>query len=267
MSYSAHFETRDNASPVNILFIHGNLASKYWWYPTLDILEKTFQNVEAPFEGKILLGELRGCGRSALPDSGEILVDDIVQDFVTHVESNLLRNVCVVGHSAGGLISALLLARRPDLFKAAILVDPVGPTGLHNVPADIIDRYKMMEANPVMAAQVVSATAYQSNPEAEFFKNNIMPDVMKSLKTSGVRLVNALIGVDYSAEVALIQQPIKVFYGLHDWVLDASNARAYKQLVKNCEYVELPDNGHCLNYENPERMAGEVVQFLKEQFT
>lgn len=265
MSYSAHFETRENAAPVDILFVHGNLASKYWWYPTLDILEKTFQKVEAPFEGKIMLGELRGCGRSALPPSGEITVDEIVNDFIQYVEQQQLRNVVVVGHSAGGLIASLLLARRPDLFKSAILVDPVGPTGLKNVPADIGDRYKMMEASPEMAAQVVSATAYQSSPETDFFKNRIMPDVMHSLKTSGVQLVHALMGVDYTAEVALIQQPVKIFYGLHDWVLDAENAKAYKQWIKNSEYIELPDNGHCLNYENPERMASEIIQFIKEQ--
>lgn len=265
MSYCAHIETRENTAPVDILFIHGNLASKYWWYPTLDILEKTFQKVDVPFEGRIMLGEMRGCGRSKLPESGEIVIDDILNDFIQHVETASLRNVTIVGHSAGGLITALLLARRPDLFKSAILVDPVGPTGLQNVPPDIGERYKMMEANPEMAAQVVSATAYQSNPESEFFKTKIMPDVMESLKTSGVKLVNALIGVDYTAEIALIQQPIKVFYGLHDWVLDASNAKAYKQLVRNCEYVELPDNGHCLNYENPELMASEIIQFIKEQ--
>lgn len=264
MSHSAHFETRENKSPVDILFVHGNLASKYWWYPTLDVLEKSFQSVAVPFEGKIMLGELRGCGRSPLSESGEITVDEIVNDFAQYVEEQQLRNVFVVGHSAGGLITALLLARRPDLFKAAILVDPVGPTGLKNVPADIGERYKMMESNPDMAAQVVSATAYQSNPNTEFFKSKIMPDVMSSLKASGVKLVNALIDVDYTLEIALIQQPVKVFYGLHDWVLDVENAKEYLQLVKNSIYVELPENGHCLNYENPERMAAEIVEFIKD---
>lgn len=266
MAYSAHFEKREKTAPVNILFVHGNLASKYWWYPALEILERHFKNTGADLSGDMYMGELRGCGRSLVPDEGKIEVNDIVNDFIRYTEQNGLKNVCVVGHSAGGLMTALLLARRPDLFKGALMVDPVGPLGLQNVPPDIADRYKMMENSPEMAAQIVSATVYQNKPDADIFVNKIMPDVMNSLKTSGVQLVNALMDKDYTKEVATIQQPIKVFYGAHDWVLDASNAKLYKELVKNSEYVDLPDNGHCMNYENPERMAAEVAQFIKEHF-
>lgn len=264
MSYTAHFEARANTSPMNILFVHGNLASKYWWYPAVEILEKTFASNSTP--KTMYMGELHGCGRSPVPTDGKITVDAIVEDFISYTEKNNLNDVCIVGHSAGGLITALLLARRPDLFKGALMVDPVGPSGLQNVPADIADRYKMMENNPEVAAQIVSATVYQNNPENELFKTKIMTDVMNSLKTSGVQLVHALMDVDYKEEVAKITQPIRVFYGAHDWVLDASNAKAYQQLVKNCEYVDLPDNGHCMNYENPERMAQEIAQFIKAHF-
>lgn len=264
MAYSAHFEKRGNTAPVNILFVHGNLASKYWWYPALEILEKTFASQDTKLSGAMYMGELRGCGRSPVPVHGKIEIDDIVNDFISYTESQNLSDVCIVGHSAGGLITALLLARRPDLFKGALLVDPVGTTGLQNVPADIGDRYKMMENSPDMATQVVSATVFQNNPESEFFKTKIMPDVMESLKTSGVKLVNALMGVDYTKEIQSIEQPIRVFYGAHDWVLESSNAKSYQAHVKNCTYIDLPDNGHCMNYENPERMASEVISFIKE---
>jgi pimeloyl-ACP methyl ester carboxylesterase len=266
MTYFAHFEKREKTAPVDILFVHGNLASKYWWYPALELLEQTFKSTTTNLYGSMYMGELRGCGRSPLPTEGKVEINDIVNDFISYTEAQNLKNVCVVGHSAGGLITALLLARRPDLFKGAILVDPVGTRGLQNVPADIADRYKMMEANSDMAAQIVSATVYQNNPENELFKTKIMPDVMSSLKTAGVQLVNALMGVDYTQEIQSIQQPVRVFYGAHDWVLDATNAKSYSENIKNCTHIDLPDNGHCMNYENPERMASEVVSFIKENF-
>jgi 3-oxoadipate enol-lactonase len=265
MSYQAHFEVRKNKAPKNILFVHGNLASKYWWYPVLEILESRFQK-EGTTDGDLYLGELRGCGRSPVPEKKPISVDDIVNDFIQFTEANNWNDVLVIGHSAGGLISALLLARRPDLFKAALLVDPVGPTGLQNVPDDIAERYKMMEEGRDVASQIVSATIHNNNPDQEFFKTKIMDDVMHSLKTSGVQLVHALMNKNYTPEVATIQQPMKVFYGAHDWVLEKQNALAYQELVKQCEYVELPDNGHCLNYENPERMAMEIMTFAKACF-
>lgn len=264
MQYTAHCENRKNTSPQNILFVHGNLASKYWWYPTIDILEKRFQSSSAALSGSMSMVELRGCGRSSLPADSVIRINDIVNDFILYTEKNNLKNVCVVGHSAGGLIAALLLARRPDLFVGGLLVDPVGPKGLVNIPADIGDRYRLMTEDSNLATQVISATVFQNNPETEFFKTHIMPDVMLSLKTSGTQLIEALTGIDCTNEVAQIRQPIKVFYGAHDWVLEASNALAYKELVINSVYELLPDNGHCLNYENPERMAEEIVHFLKD---
>ncbi|MCB9072987.1 MAG: alpha/beta hydrolase [Bdellovibrionaceae bacterium] len=265
MSYQPHFEVRKNTAPMDILFVHGNLASKYWWYPVLDLLENQFKTMGAT-SGSMYVGELRGCGRSPMPESKEIRVNDIVDDFISYTETNHFQNVLLVGHSAGGLISALLLARRPDLFKGALLVDPVGTKGLVNVPPDIADRYKLMENSREMASQIVSATVYNNNPEAELFKTRIMDDVMNSLKSAGVQLVHALMGQDYSSEVATIQQPLKVFYGVHDWVLEKSNALSYKELVSNCQLEELPNNGHCMNYEDPQRMAKEVVSFYKEHF-
>lgn len=261
----AHFEQRKHSAPNNILFVHGNLASKYWWYPTVDILSSSFisQQTEVTLPGSMYMGELRGCGRSMIPTSQKLSIDDILADFISYTEKEGLKDVTVVGHSAGGLIAALLLARRPDLFNGALLVSPVGPEGLKNVPVDIADRYKAMEQSPELAAQIVGATVYQNNPDNLLFKNEIMSDVMHSLKTAGVQLVEALIGVDYREEVAQIQKPLRVFYGAHDWVLDESNAMAYKELVAHCVYEKLADHGHCLNFENPERMAHEVKTFIE----
>lgn len=263
---TAHVEERKHSAPCHILFVHGNLASKYWWYPTVELLEKSYASSSTTSRaGTMYMGELRGCGRSPLSSESQLCIDDILNDFIDYTEKNGFKNVTIVGHSAGGLVSALLLARRPDLFNGALLVDPVGPEGLKNVPADIADRYKAMEQNPELAAQIVSATVYQNNPEKDLFKNEIMSDVMNSLRTSGVQLVNALIGVDFREEISRIQQPIKVLYGAHDWVLDEANAMAYKELIPQSLYEKLPDNGHCLNFENPERMAHEVIHFIESQ--
>ena len=262
MSYQPYFEVRKNTSSRDILFIHGNLASRHWWYPVLDMAEVRFKNMNQT-TGSMVVVDIRGCGKSENPTGASINLEDIVNDFIFVAEANQLKDVLLVGHSAGGLISAILLARRPDLFTGAVLVDPVGPTGLKNVPADIEDKYKMMADSRDVAAYVIGLTIHGNDGAKEFFATTIMDDSMIALKNSGVALVKALMNIDYSSDIASIKQKVTLFYGAHDWVLDEANVTDHQKLMVNSTFVKLPDNGHCMNYENPERMVEEIISYLK----
>ncbi|GAB3372944.1 alpha/beta hydrolase [Spongiibacter taiwanensis] len=50
--------------------------------------------------------------------------------------------VVAIGHSIGGTVSAIAASKRPDLFRALILVDPAGPPGRHiwRLPPAILRR-------------------------------------------------------------------------------------------------------------------------------
>jgi len=259
MAYEAYFEEKTKTSPRDILFVHGNLASRRWWYPVMEMAENHFKK-KGQTTSTMVTADMRGCGKS--PNPGSLNVDDIVNDYIAIAEKNNLKNVLVVGHSAGGLISALLLARRPDLFTSGLLVDPVGPTGLKNVPADIDDKYNMMIDNREIASYVIGLTIHNNDASKDFFKNEIMDDGMTALKNSGVALVHALEGLDYTAEIAKVKQPVVIFHGTHDWVLDEANATDHHKLMTNSKFVKLPDNGHCMIYENPERMLQEIISVL-----
>lgn len=261
MAYQLHDEVRKNSSPRDILFVHGNLASRHWWYPVMEMAETRFKTIPGK-TGSMVVADMRGCGLSSNPTPEKMNVEDIINDFIAVAEKNNLKNVLVVGHSAGGLISSILLARRPDLFTAGLLVDPVGPTGLKNVPEDIDAKYQMMAESRDVATYVVGLTIHGNDATKEFFKTTIMDDSMIALKNSGVSLVKALMGLDYSAEISKVKQPVTIFHGTHDWVLDEANATDLQKLMVNSKFINLPDNGHCMNYENPERLLEEIVTVI-----
>jgi 3-oxoadipate enol-lactonase len=265
MIYQPHSELRTQAAPCDLLLIHGNMASKHWWYPTLEILQNECQRTEVRPQGTVLLGELRGHGRSPAPEDGAYSVEDHVNDFILLTEQAELKNALLVAHSAGGLIAAILLARRPDLFTGALLIDPVSPTGLHNVPSDIEARYDMMVGQRALTQQILNATIYKNNPDAIYFKTTLMDDAMVTLDRCGVRLVKSLMGIDYTSEISKIKKPVRIYYGEHDWVLPAESALIYSKIIVDSEIVFLPDNGHCLNYENPERMSSEILDFIAKE--
>ena len=60
MNYEVHL----GMAPVDTLFIHGNLGSNRWWYPSLEIWKSQPQG-----QGRMILAEWRGCGQSGAPAS------------------------------------------------------------------------------------------------------------------------------------------------------------------------------------------------------
>ncbi|MFZ3228625.1 MAG: alpha/beta hydrolase [Pseudobdellovibrio sp.] len=263
MTFKPHQEIRKNTAPCDILFIHGNLASKHWWYPVLEMAEPRFKKMGSQ-SGSMVVADMRGHGQTENPTGSKLTLEDIINDFISIADENKLKNVLLVGHSAGGLVSAILLARRPDLFVGALLIDPVGPLGLKNVPADIEDKYKMMSESRDVASYVLGLTIHGNDPEKEFFKTTIMNDGMTALNNLGVTLVNALTNIDYSNEISKAKQPVTIFHGTHDWVLDQASATDLQKLMVNSTFVILPDNGHCMNYENPERLLEEICLFISK---
>lgn len=262
-TFKPFYEVQRNSSSADIIFVHGNLASRRWWYPVAELLKKELQADGQTLNKSMVMGDLRGCGKTPNPTPGKMHVDDLVTDQIQIAEAAGLQNALVIGHSAGGLISALMLARRPDLFKAAILVDPVGPTGLIGVPDDIEMKYQMMTASRDIATQVVGFTIYNNDPEKSFFKNEIMDDAMTALQNTGIDLVRALEEIDYSAEISKVKQPVMIYHGAHDWVLDEGRATDHQKLMTNSKFVKLANNGHCMIYENPEILAVDACKFIK----
>jgi pimeloyl-ACP methyl ester carboxylesterase len=265
--FKSNYETKKNSAAADIFFVHGNLASRRWWYPVAELLLKEQTALQMTLNKTMLMSDLRGCGLTPNPTPGKMNLDDLVADQIQIAEQAQFKNALVVGHSAGGLITALMLARRPDLFKAALLIDPVGPTGLLGVPDDIEAKYDMMAASRDIAAQVISFTIHGNDAEKPFFKNEIMDDSMTALKNTGIDLVRALQNIDYSSEISKVKQPVMIYHGAHDWVLDQSRATDHQKLMKNSQFVNLPNNGHCMNYENPERLAIDICNFIKENLS
>lgn len=49
----------------------------------------------------------------------------LAEDLILFLEENNLKNIIGVGHSMGGIATAIAAAKRPDLFCHIVLIDPV----------------------------------------------------------------------------------------------------------------------------------------------
>lgn len=75
--------------------------------------------------------EFRGCGKSSPPrNEADVNMHFFADDFIKLIQKLNLKKLDIVGHSTGGNIACLMLAKYPELFRKALLLDPVGPRGV-----------------------------------------------------------------------------------------------------------------------------------------
>lgn len=244
--------------PRPTFFIHGNLASNNWWKPTLSELQKQYPSAQS----EMIMAEFKGCGKSSAPKSeADVNMHDFASQFCDLIESlNLKEKVCLVGHSTGGLIAALMLEKKPLLFEKALLLDPVGAKGV-TFDSSMIQAFEAMKSDKALTATVIGSTIH-NNSTNEFFKTHIVEDAFHSVKTVGHWVLKALDALDTTIEIGKITQPVLVLHGEHDALLSKEESKKMAELIPAGHFEEIPGHGHCTNIEDPKLMA----QLLSKYF-
>ncbi|KAI1077019.1 alpha/beta-hydrolase [Whalleya microplaca] len=114
-SVKLFYEREGNSDAKTILFIHG-----------LGGTTNAFQTLVSELQGFDLVRfDFSGHGRSSLPSESSI--ESFVADCEAIISYLGLKNIVVVGHSLGGLISFHLAAKRPEAVKGVVAFGPGVP--------------------------------------------------------------------------------------------------------------------------------------------
>lgn len=239
--------------------IHGNLCSARFWEPSIQAL-KNLCGPEA--KGTVVAVDYPGCGKSAPTTQDQIKIELLAEKFNQIIEEQKLAPCHVVGHSAGGLIAAVMMAKKPDLFKKALLLDPVGAKGV--VFNDVmLPTFEAMKTDKALTATIIGSTIYQNDPESLFFKNVVAEDAFTAVKNVGSWILQALDGVDFSETLKTIKRPVLVLHGEHDTLLPMQDSRDLAALIEGAQFEVIPEQGHCFNVENPHGFAKKLKNFIQ----
>jgi 3-oxoadipate enol-lactonase len=258
-----HYEIFGGLSEVDLFFIHGNLASRHWWYPSLEIMRKK-PTLGANRSGRVVLAEFRGCGESSAPRSYEdVKMELFAEDFVELTRFLNFNNSLIVGHSTGGFVAALMMTQEPALYAGAVLLDPVGMRGV-KFDGSMQQAFEQMKSDKDLLALVLGSTIHNLNPQEPFFKNVLVEDGFKSVKQVGHWVIQALDGVDIQSQVQKIQKPVLILHGEFDTLLPQSESEEFARNIPKGQFEVIPGQGHCCNYENPEMFVARLFQFASE---
>lgn len=257
--YQINYDVIPNALPQTTLFLHGNLASNRWWTPVREAWAQ--RNKDQKWTGSMIMAEFRGCGKSTAPKSlADVDMNLFAKDFIALVESLNVAPINLVGHSTGGLIAALMMSTRPDLFDRQVLLDPVGANGVQ-FDDSMLGAFDQMKKDPVLTATVIGSTIHKNNPNTPFFKDVIVKDAFMAVQSVGPWVLQALKGFNSSAQLKVIRKPTLVLHGEHDHLLPMADSMEMA-LMMNGDFKILKGCGHCANIENPDVFIEVTQGFL-----
>jgi pimeloyl-ACP methyl ester carboxylesterase len=207
--------------------------------------------------------ELPGYGESR----DEELLEDML-DFTLHgwdvVEALRIERPVVVGHSLGGMIAAEMAAIAPSAVSKLVLVDPFG-VWLDQAP--IPDLFALLPyefgdylfQDPSRAGALLRGATDIAEPEAlmQFFVDNA-----RQLGTAG-KILFPIPNRRLSKRAYRLVTPTLVVWAEGDRLMPAgAYASRWRELLPNAGLLCIGDSGHMLPYEQPQRLAEAVLEFL-----
>lgn len=210
--------------------------------------------------------------------------DDLADDLILFLESEVKQPVAGIGHSLGGIVTLLAADRRPDLFRAIVLLDPVflarriyllkqmTPHRFreHLVPLARISRKRRDEWASVDEARVHlrEKRVFARIPESVF--EDMLQAMLLQMADGKVSLVfprkweSRIYTTVTSPWKALerISLPLQIIRGAEsDTISPAIWQRITSGHTKG-QFDQIPDAGHLFPLEKPAETAALVQAFL-----
>ncbi len=201
-----------------------------------------------------------GYGQSLDPHPGIDPVEEIA-NVVRAVSPD--RPVVLVGTSWGGVIAMALAVRRPELVRALIVADSTRGSGISPAKAAAMrSRVPDLAARgpaAVAAERAASLTAPNGDPSAR----GEVGRTMAAVRVPGFEVAaEFMAATDLGADLPSITAPTLILVGEHDTITGVDESRLLAERIPGATFRVIPDAGHVAIQEQPDTVAGHVLDFL-----
>ena len=209
----------------------------------------------------VIMPDARGHGKSSVPDYG-YRYEDLANDVVGLIEALRLAPPILIGHSMGGMTAAVVASRNPKLLRCLILADPtfLSPKVQRQIrDSDVADQHRRYLN---MSFDDVVAEARIRHPDRSL--DTIELIARARLQTSmGAFDVLTPPNPDYMQLVSSIEVPSLLVIGGLAGVVSPDVAADLQRVNLRLQVEQIPEVGHGLHYDQPERFAVVVKSFLR----
>lgn len=263
-----------------IVYVHGLAASQAFWYMAgAQLLSRL---------GEGLLYDLRGHGKSGLPESG-FGVTTMADDLIGLLDALDVEQAHVVAHSFGGMIALLAALKQPERVRSLVLADvrvrPLQQTldlPARNIPPKLAGRLKEIgielqalsdQDDGIDYLKTVARIQLAAGDEAndllreiyrhpKLFRNQRNAEKWISLTERASFVEDLKHGESFQPrDLAKLTQPMLVLFGGASTT--GPSARALARLCPNAILHEIPDVGHFFPMSQPRLFLRPTARFLR----
>ncbi|NML37724.1 alpha/beta hydrolase [Chitinophaga sp. G-6-1-13] len=242
--------TRTGGGKPPVILLHGLMTNGLCWTGLARTLAHDYD---------VIMPDARGHGQSSVPDYG-YRYEDLANDVAGLIDALRLPAPVLIGHSMGGMTAAVVASRKPDLLRGVVLADPtfLSPQVQREVrDSNVADQHR----------QVLNLSLDELIAEARTRHPHRSPETWELFARARLQTSMAAFDVltppnpDYSQLVSKIDIPALLVLGDRG-VVSMAVAETLQRLNPRLQVAQIPEAGHSLHMDQPERFAATVKTFL-----
>ena len=247
-----YYEKYGNGGDV-IILLHGFLSSsKMWAYDYIPELAKTYT---------VYAFDLRGHGRSNHIKIG-CNVKQMADDVHQFLNSKHIETCILAGMSMGGAVAIQFAIYFPERIQALILMNP-GPGSLFSkgfyfiLPILSLVSQKRCFLKPLLKSALTTGI-----PQNRF--SDALDDAVLVNKKTWIHYLHPENKIHNFSNLKALTKPAIVIIGGKDTTVPITFQEDVADTLPNAVKIIMPEEGHGVVMENPEKVITEIYTFLKQ---
>lgn len=243
---------KGNKDATAVVFLHGYSDSWHSFETVMKLL---------PQDLHLIALSQRGHGNSSKPTDG-YHPKDFANDLALFINQKKLGASIIVGHSLGGFVAQQFAIANPALTKSLVLIDTdacfFDNPGLPEFFDAILKFEKPVDHSFARDFQVSTLAKPIDSLQLALFIDESLKLPLHAWKA----IAAGLIDVDLTKDLGTIESPVLILWGSKDTICFKTDQENFERNLKNEKMIVYEGTGHALHWEEPERFAADLVNFI-----
>jgi pimeloyl-ACP methyl ester carboxylesterase len=259
---------RDTGSGLPVVFLHPTPPDGEYWRPLIENLAEVRAIVpDLRGHGGSQLGTLPAGGFALVPDAPVLSMARLADDVLALLDHLHVPEAVFAGCSIGGYVLLELWRQAPERVRGLAFVcskPQPDATADHVRRAGLIAKARAGGSSEIfdgMAETLIGATARKRHPE-------MVTQMRARMTLTSEALVAVQAGLatrpDSMPTVVSLSVPVLAIAGSEDPGITSAEMEAFYAAPGGCEFHLLPDAGHFAAYEQPQKVATLLAEWLRQ---